>query len=51
MGDIFFNPMAFVNNLIYMAAGMFSIKVVIGVIICVVLLLNALTKPKKEKND
>ena len=33
MGDIFFKPMEFVNNLIYMGAGMFSILVVMGVII------------------
>lgn len=44
-----FNPMAFVNNLIYMGAGMFSIFVVISVIIGVVYILNAVTKP--EKND
>ena len=49
MGDIFFKPMEFVNNLIYMGAGMFSILVVMSVIIAVVLVLNALTKPKKDK--
>ena len=49
MGDIFFKPMESVNNLIYMGAGMFSILVVMGVIIGVVLVLNALTKPKKDK--
>lgn len=46
-----FNPMAFVDNLVYMAAGMFSIFVVIGVIIAVVYILNASTKPKTKKED
>lgn len=53
MNGIDFNPMAFVDNLIYMGAGMFSILLVIALIIGVVLVLNALTKPrdKKKKAD
>ncbi len=50
MNGINFNPMAFIDNLIYMGAGMFSILLVIALIICVVLLLNVLTKPRKEKD-
>ena len=46
--NINFNPMAFVDNLVYMAAGMFSIFVVIAVIIAVVYILNVSTKSKKE---
>lgn len=47
--DINFNPMAFADNLVYMGAGMFSIFVVIGVIIAVVCILNALTKKRDKK--
>ena len=46
--NINFNPMAFVDNLVYMGAGMFSIFVVIGVIIAAVAVLNKVTE-KKEK--
>lgn len=49
MGEIFFKPMEFVNNLVYMGAGMFSILVVIGAIIGVVLVLNRLTNSKQDK--
>lgn len=45
--NINFNPLAFVDNLIYMGAGMFSIFVVIGVIIAVVYVLNLFTKKKQ----
>ena len=46
--NINFNPMAFVDNLVYMGAGMFSIFVVIGVIIAAVAVLKKVTE-KKEK--
>ena len=46
-----FNPMAFVDNLIYMGAGMFSIFVVIAVIIGVVYILNAATKSRKNNDN
>ena len=51
MNNIFFKPMEFINNLIYMGAGMFSILVVIAVIIGVVMLLNLLTKTKKDNQN
>ncbi len=51
MNGVTFNPGAFVDNLIYMGAGMFSILLVIALIIGVVMLLNLLTKPKKKKNE
>ena len=46
-----FDPMAFVDNLVYMGAGMFSIFAVILVIIGVVAVLNKATAPKKDKNE
>lgn len=47
--NINFNPLAFLDNLIYMGAGMFSIFVVIGVIILAVGVLNKATAKKKDK--
>lgn len=44
-----FNPSAFVENLRYMATGMISIFVVIGVIILVTVLLNAIFSKKGKK--
>ena len=46
-----FEPMNFVNNLIYMAAGMLGIFIVIGVIMVSVVVLNKLTSPKKKSDD
>lgn len=46
-----FHPMSFVNNLIYMAAGMFSIFAVILAIIIVVCILNKVTSKKKKSDD
>ncbi len=43
-----FNPTAFLDNLKYMGIGMLSIGIVIGVIIVITLLLNAVTKQKKD---
>ncbi len=45
--NLTFNPMAFVDNLIYMGAGMFSIFAVIAAIIAVVYVLNKVTSKKK----
>ncbi len=42
-----FNPMAFVDNLKYMLSGMIAIFIVIGVIVLVTMLLNAIFKSKK----
>ena len=44
-----FNPMNFVENLKYMGLGMLGIFVVIGVIIGVTVLLNALFRDKNKK--
>jgi len=41
-----FNPMAFVDNLYYMGIGMLGIFIVIGVIACVTLLLDRVTRKK-----
>ena len=46
-----FDPMAFVDNLVYMGAGMFSIFAVILAIIVVVIILNKVTAPKKNKDN
>ena len=46
-----FDPMAFVDHLVYMGAGMFSIFVVILAIIVVVGVLNKVTAPKKDKKN
>ncbi len=47
MGNITFNPMAFINNLKYMGQGMLGIFIVIGIIILAVYLLAKIGK----KND
>ena len=46
-----FDPRAFVDNLVYMGAGMFSIFVVIGIIIAVVAILNKATEKKDDKQN
>ena len=42
------NPMNFISNLKYMASGMLSILIVIGVIILATMFLNKITQKKKE---
>lgn len=44
-----FNPGAFVENLGFMATGMISIFAVIGIIILVTVLLNAIFSKKNKK--
>ncbi len=44
-----FNPMNFVNNLVYMGKGMLGIMVVMGVVIVMVMLLNKIFSAKKEQ--
>ena len=48
-----FEPMNFVENLSYMGLGMLGIFIVIGVIVLLTLLLNALTaeKPSDDSTD
>ncbi len=46
---MYFNPMAFFDNLKYMGIGMLGIFVVIGVIIASVVVLNKATAGKKGK--
>ncbi len=41
----------FVDNLYYMGVGMLGIFIVIGLIIAVTMILNAVTSPKKKNND
>ena len=43
-----FNPMNFISNLSYMAVGMVSIFIVIGVIILMTMLINKVFKEKSE---
>ena len=49
--NIEFNPMNFLNNAIYMGAGMLGIFVVIGLIIGATYILNRATAPKDKKTD
>ncbi len=46
-----FHPMAFVDNLKYMAAGMVGIFIVIGAIVLTILLLSKLTDRKKNDGE
>lgn len=41
----------FVDNLYYMGVGMLGIFIVIGLIIAVTMLLNAITSPKKNQSE
>ncbi len=41
-----FNPMAFIDNLYYMIAGMVCIFIVIGIIILATMFLNSIMKKK-----
>ncbi len=49
MGNLTFNPMAFVNNLKYMGQGMLGIFIVIGIIILAVYLLAKVGNKKDEQ--
>ena len=44
-----FNPMNFVNNLVYMGKGMLGIVAVMAVVIIMVTLLNKIFSCKKEQ--
>ena len=44
-----FNPMAFVNNLYYMVAGMLCIFIVIGITIIATVILNKVTDSSDDK--
>ncbi|MBQ8921282.1 MAG: hypothetical protein IJ060_03855 [Oscillospiraceae bacterium] len=46
-----FEPMNFVDNLRYMGLGMLGIFAVIGVIMLLTVVLNAVTKPKDDRDD
>lgn len=43
-----FNPMNFINSLSYMGEGMLGIFIVIGIIVIFTMLLNKITKEKKD---
>ncbi len=45
---MYFNPMAFVENLKYMGLGMLGIFIVIAVIMLSVVVLNKVTAPKEN---
>ena len=47
MNTLNFNPQNFIDNLSYMGKGMAGIIAVIGIIIIVTVILNAVTKKKK----
>ena len=49
MGNMTFNPMAFVENLKYMGQGMLGIFIVIGIIILAVYLLAKIGKTGDNK--
>ena len=44
--DIIFKPLEFLNNAVYMGAGMLGIFVVIGLIVAATCVLNKVTAPK-----
>ena len=48
---MYFNGMAFLENLKYMGVGMLGIFIVIGVIILSVVVLNKVTAPKKNTDE
>ena len=50
-GGFNFQPMSFVSNLKYMAAGMVGIFLVIGLIIVTIVLLGKLTTKKTKKKE
>lgn len=45
-----FNPQAFIDNLYYMGIGMLGIMIVIGVLIVITVVLNALPSKDDSKN-
>ena len=49
--NVFFKPMEFVSNLVYLVAGMVGIFIIIGIIIIATLIHNAVTKKKNNKKD
>lgn len=49
--NFYFNPMAFVENLKYLASGWFSIFVVIGVIMLITYVLNSIFSARKKKHE
>ena len=49
--EIVFNPMNFVNNLVYLAVGLIGIFIVIGLIVIATVILNKLPDGKSKKDD
>ena len=47
MGNLSFNPMAFIDNLYYMGVGMASILIVMAVLILITMGLNKIFSKKK----
>ncbi len=46
-----FEPMNFISNLSYMAEGMISIFVVIGIIVILTNVINLMGRKKKDNNE
>ena len=49
--EIVFNPMNFVNNLVYLVVGLIGIFIVIGLIVIATVILNRLPDGKSKKDD
>lgn len=51
MDGLIFSPIAFVNNLVYMLAGMLGVFLIIGIIIGATICLQKYTGKKKKDNE
>ncbi len=51
MDNLIFSPIAFVNNLVYMLAGMLGVFLIIGIIIAATVCLQKYTGKKKNDNE
>ena len=49
--EFVFNPMNFVNNLVYLVVGLIGIFIVIGLIVVATVILNRLPDGKSKKDD
>ena len=49
--NIKFEPVKFVENLVYLAIGLIGIFIVIGIIILVTFILNRIPEGKKDKDN
>ena len=49
--EFIFQPMNFINNLMYLVIGLIGIFIVIGLIVIATIILNKLPEGKKKDND